>query len=181
MLLHIVKIKKERIFSLVPQMLIFSDHMNTPLTVLWNYRSIAWLCLCLNLLPKTCLMIIIMYQLQLLSPAEAAGGKHNSGFAILHASPRSVCLSPALFLFLCWKQPHSWSTVTLWLIFRAVWFIIIGINYRIVPRWPSLFVCPCTDGSHLWISQMWLICTQTMFPSVIVLSQVIIKCRTAIM
>lgn len=43
-------------------------------TVLWSDRSIAWLCLCLHLLPKTCFIIIIMrfdqlYQLQLVKPS----------------------------------------------------------------------------------------------------------------
>lgn len=105
--------------------------------------------------PKTCFIIITcfdqLYQLQLVKPSW---GKQNSGFAvpqsILHAS--TVSLSVSLVETNCFlynrKQPHSWSTVTLWLIFPAIQFIIIVINYHPVPRWPTL-MCP------LWISMQW--------------------------
>lgn len=129
--------------------------INRPHTVLWNDRSIAcyaFVCICFlkvynnnNVLWSTIPAAACKAQLRQL------GGKQNSGFVLLLSLSFSLSVSAVEIIcsFYIRKQPHSWSTVTRWLIFEAMRFIIIVINYHLVPRWPSL-VCPLWTSMHPW-------------------------------
>lgn len=81
---------------------------------------------------------------------------HSPRLPSLSLSLVSVSLVEINCSFYIRKQPHSWSAVTVWLIPRAVRFIIIVINYHLVPRWPFLFGVPSVDfhavmgGKVIW-------------------------------
>lgn len=91
--------------------LYYSSCIKRPHRVLWNGISVAWLCLCLHLLPKTCFLIKMcfdqLYQLQLGKPSWGSWGKQNSGFAIpvsIHASSLSFSLSSGNKLFFLYHE-----------------------------------------------------------------------------
>lgn len=122
-------------------------------TVLW---MAAWSCLCLPWLPKTCFIITMyfdqLYQLQLVKSSWGSWKRRGRKIVdLLSPIPSSLSLSVSLVEINCSfyirKQSHSWSAVTFWLILRAIRFIIIVINYHLVPRWPALFGVPSV-GFH---------------------------------
>lgn len=129
----------------------------TPQTALSNDRYIARFCLCLDLLPVACLIIIIcfdhVYQLQLVKPSWGSWEKAEwwiyprsptapSAKAPLCASLSIRGLSSGNKRFLLYQETATQLVHchTLTDFFPAIQFIIIVINYHLGPRWPFVFV-----------------------------------------